>query len=346
MKLRKTRRQFVGSIAALAAGSIARNGRAAASVSKRDLMFSILDPKARREQVPAAFFIHFDPSRHFGAPAVEKHLEYFRGTGMDFVKIQYERTFPLVPAIGKPGDWAKMPSYGLDFYEPQLEAVRGLVKAARKEALVLVTLYSAYMSAGHTVGLPQLTAHLEEDPEAVKKGLEVITGSLMRFVKECIRAGVDGFYASTQGGEAGRFRTPGIFEKYIKPFDLVLMNEINRSCAFNILHVCDYNGPYSDLTPYLDYPGHVVNCNPRLTTRTLGWQEVARMFKRPCMGGLDRHGLIVTGSRKAIEEEVRSVLAAAPRPFILGADCTLPGDISWDNIRAAIDTAHGMGVRR
>jgi len=38
------------------------------------------------------------------------------------------------------------------------------------------------------------------------------------------------------------------------------------------------------------------------------------------------------------------VLNDASRPFILGADCTLPGDIKWENIRAAIDAAHAHKV--
>ncbi len=233
-----------------------------------------------------------------------------------------------------------MPSYGLEFYAPLLSAVDGLVKAAKNEALVLMTLYSPFMCAGQTTSLPLLTGHLEQDPEAVGKGLEAITASLMRFVKECIRLGIDGFYASTQGGEAGRFRAPGLFGRYVKPFDLVLMNEMNRSCPLNILHVCDYNAPYADLAPFAEYPGHVVNCNPTLTGRTMSWPEVAQLFGRPCMGGMDRHGIIASGDGAAITAAVTQTLNAASRPFVLGADCTLPSDIKWDNIRTAIAAAH------
>ncbi len=311
-----------------------------AAKNKREAMLGLLENNTRQDYIPAAFFIHFDKACHFGQAAVEKHLEYFRFTDMDFVKIQYERTFPPIPEIRKPADWGKMPLYRLNFYEPELEAVKGLVGAAKKEALILVTLYSTFMCAGHTATRPQLLAHLHEDPDQVKKGLEIITESLMLFVKECIRLGVDGFYASTQGGEAGRIKDPRLFKEYVKPFDLRLMNEINRSCVFNILHVCDYNGPYADLTPYLDYPGHVVNCNPQLTTGKLTWQEVTHMFKRPCMGGLDRHGIIVSGGTGDIDKAVEQVLNEAPRPFVLGADCTLPNDIKWDNIRSAISAAH------
>jgi len=216
------------------------------------------------------------------------------------------------------------------------------VKAAKPEALVLMTLYSPFMCAGHTTSLPMLTAHLEENPDAVRKGLEAITGSLMRFVTECVRIGVDGFYASTQGGEAGRFRDAGVFTRHVKPFDLVLMNEMKRTCQFNILHVCDYNGPYSTFSPFTDYPGHVVNCNPQLTGGTLAWAEIARLFGRPCMGGMDRHGLVATAAPAEIGREVARVLKEASRPFMLGADCTLPGDIKWENIRAAIDAAHAF----
>ncbi len=312
------------------------------TTNKRDVLLGLLNKKSPQEYIPAAFFIHFEKSFRLGPAAVEKHLEYFRYTGMDLVKIQYERTFPPIAEIKKPEDWAKMPFYKLDFYQPQLEVVKGLVKEAKKEALILVTLYSPFMCAGHTATPRLLTAHLQKNPEAVKKGLEIITDSLMLFVKECIRLGVDGFYASTQGGEVGRFQDSRIFKNYIKPHDLVLMNEMNRSCIFNILHVCDYHGPYDDFSPFLDYPGHLVNCNPRLSTGRLAWKEIAQMFKRPCMGGLDRQGIIVSGGKEEIEKTVNEELSQVSHPFVLGADCTLPGEIPWLNIRTAIAAAHAF----
>ena len=73
--------------------------------------------------------------------------------------------------------------------------------------------------------------------------MEAVTDSLLTFVRACVKLGVDGFYASTQGGERGRFDDPGIFDRAIKPYDLTVMNEINATCEFNILHVCDYVAP-------------------------------------------------------------------------------------------------------
>jgi len=34
------------------------------------------------------------------------------------------------------------------------------------------------------------------------------------------------------------------------------------------------------------------------------------------------------------------VLAQAPERFVLAADCTVPGDTPWENLRTAIETAH------
>jgi uroporphyrinogen decarboxylase len=308
-------------------------------MNKRDAVLNLLDKNKPQPYIPAGFFIHFDPGCHFGQASVDKHLEYFNYTNMDLVKIQYERKFPYQPDIQKPEDWKKLPVYKKDFFQPQLDAVAGLVKAAKDEAVVIVTLYSAFMCTGHA-SKRLFTEHLKENPEQAKKGLEIATESLLLFVKECIKLGVDGFYASTQGGENTRFEDRSLFADYIKPFDLVLMEEINRECIFNVLHVCDYYAGYDDFAPFVTYPGHVVNCNPQVGGKTLSGQEISELFGRPYMGGLDRLGVIATGSQADVQQEVENVLRNAPDKFMLAADCTLPHDVSWDNIKTAIATAH------
>ncbi len=309
-------------------------------MNKRDLVFQVLEAGKPQDTIPAGFFLHFDPQFQRGQAAVDKHLEFFRYTGMDFVKIQYELHFPLLSNIHTPADWAKMPLYKEDFFEPQLQVAAGLVKAAKAEALVLQTLYSPFMLAGQALGGEKAAAHMREDPEAVKKGMQIITESLMNFVKAGIRLGLDGFYTSTQGGEARRFGNSPIFQECIKPYDLQVMGYINEHCPFNILHVCDYTAPYADLSHLLDYPGQVVNTSLHLESGSLTGAEVARLFKRPFMGGLDRLGILASGTTAQASAAALQALRAAPSHTILGADCTVPGDTAWDNLRAAIQAAH------
>lgn len=309
-------------------------------MNKRELVLQVLDESKQQTYIPAAFFLHFDPKFHRGQAAIEKHLEYFRFTEMDFVKIQYETVFPFREEIRKPEDWLQMPQYGMDFYQDQVEIARGLVQAAGKEALVIQTLYSPFMCAGHTVGGERLMQHLLENPQPVRQGIEIITESLRTFVRACINAGVDGFYHSTQGGETSRLEGSALFEECVKPFDLSLMNEINEKCEFNILHVCDYVDGYTDLTPFLDYPGDVVNCSLKLGDQHLNPQQIVEMFGRPFMGGVERLGTIQNGSPSDVQEMTRSILVTAPERYLLGADCTIPSTVDWENIRAAIQVAH------
>jgi uroporphyrinogen decarboxylase len=309
-------------------------------MNKRDLVLSLLDSNHPPTYTPAAFFLHFDPSCHRGQAAIDKHLEYFHYTGMDFVKIQYERSFPRLDTIQRATDWAKMPLYKEDFFSPQLKVVEGIVKAAKAEALVVITLYSPFMCAGHAVGAERMQQHIHEDPEAVKKGMQIVTDSLMTFVKGCIQLGVDGFYASTQGGETHRLADPALFNALVKPYDLALMNEIDHACNFNILHICDYAGDYDSLSRFLDYPGHVVNSPLRAGGKPLHLKDVAKMFNRPVMGGMDRKGALSGGTAAEVREEAQAVLKAAPERFILGADCTMLSGAPWENLRTAIEVAH------
>jgi uroporphyrinogen decarboxylase len=339
------RRSFLG-ISTLAAGaSIACRSSAppvaAGPANKRERMLQWLAGKADPNYTPAAFFLHFGDPYKSGSAAAKRHLEYFRQTDMDFVKIQFEQAYDPQPFLKKPADWAKLPLRKIDFYEPLVQTARELVRDAKKDALVLMTLYSPYMGAGQCAPEPLRKQHMEENPEAVKKGLEILTESQLIFVRACIAAGVDGFYMSTQGGEATTFSNPKIFTEYVKPFDLVSMKEIQAACPFNILHVCDYNAPYANYDAHLDYPGHVINCNTRLAAGEISMQEIAGKFKRPYMGGMDRHGILAKGTPEQVAAEVTRVIKSAPRPFILGADCTVEADTPWDRLHQAIAVAHG-----
>jgi uroporphyrinogen decarboxylase len=309
--------------------------------SKREAILSLIHDDKPQEYYPASFFIHFGDGYKVGEPAVQKHLEYFRFTNMDFMKIQYEKTFPKIPGIQKPSDWASMPLHKKDFYEEPLAVIKGIVNEAKKEAPVIATFYSPFACAGHTTSDEMITRHLEEDPEKTKKGLEIITESLLIYVKACIKLGVDGFLQSTQGGEGGRFTDNSLFTDYVKPFDLAAGREMEAGCTSNILHICDHLGNYDDYSAFVDYPGHIINSSLDLTNgRTTSSREMYQLFQRPFMGGMHKRGIMVSGTPEEISDEVKHVLAEAPVKFVLAASCTLPGDIDWANIKIAIDTAH------
>ena len=97
-------------------------------MNKRETMLSLIHEEASPEYIPAAFFLHFDSTYHQGQAAIDKHLEFFRFTDMDFVKIQYEQPFPASSPIHKRDDWAHAPRCSEEFFEAPIQVVEGLVK--------------------------------------------------------------------------------------------------------------------------------------------------------------------------------------------------------------------------
>jgi uroporphyrinogen decarboxylase len=119
----------------------------ATAMNKRHTVLDVIHSPTSPTSIPAAFFLHFDAAAHQGQAAIDQHLAFFRATGMDFVKIQYEQTLFSAAPIRTPVDWAHAPGCDAAFFAPSIQVAEGLVKAVEGEALVIMTLYSPFMYA-------------------------------------------------------------------------------------------------------------------------------------------------------------------------------------------------------
>ncbi|HWB59968.1 MAG TPA: uroporphyrinogen decarboxylase family protein [Chthoniobacteraceae bacterium] len=312
-----------------------------ASKSKRDLMMAVLDTSAAPAYIPAAFFMHFGVK---GDAALKAHLDHFHHTGMDFVKIQLdeqELTLPQGIEVKTPDDWAKIPILPEKWFEPTLALLSALVKEAKSEALIIQTLYSPYQMAKQAVPWQTLVKHVQQDPDAVCRGMENITLSLQNFTQAATRLGADGFYMCTQGGETDRIADRALFEKTIKAYDMMLYKQVGELTTYNIMHICDYEGKYQGFEPrFHDYPGNVVNVPLTTDGKPYTPKQAAGLFQRPIMGGLDRLGVLATGTPDQVRQATLEVLKNAPPNFILGADCTVDSKTPLENLQTAIRTAH------
>jgi len=309
------------------------------SGSKRDLVMNVLNMSTTPSYVPAAFFMHFGVK---GDKAVKAHTDYFRATGMDFVKIQFdEQGLPENKEINTPDDWAKIPILTEKWFEPSLYLLKNLIKELKSEALIIQTLYSPFQMAKQAVPVDTILKHVQQDAESVSRGMENITLSIMNFVQAAVRLGVDGFYTCTQGGETNRISDRNLFNRTVKSFDMILYKDVSELVPFNIMHICDYEGTYYEFeSKFRDYPGQVINVPLEADGKPLTLSEASAIFRRPVMGGLDRHGVLSKGSADDVKKAVIEVLNNAPGNFILGANCTVDNKIPLANLKAAISTAH------
>ncbi|MDR1456278.1 MAG: hypothetical protein LBJ01_11545 [Tannerella sp.] len=315
-------------------------GGCAGKENKREKTLAVLDQSKPNRYVPAAFFMHFDEK--LGEGAVRRHIEFFRATHMDLEKIQYEVVMPRLENIKSPKDWKDIPVYGQEFFAPQLQVIEALAKELQPEALIIPTVYSPLLSAGETVGMETFLRHVQEDPDAVAKGFEHFAESIVYFIREARKIGVDGFYLSTHGGDKALFHNGPLFKKLIEPYDRYILEEAVSHTLFNILHICSVENTYQELDHLAGYPSSVINPPVLLNdgSRT-DLQGVQRLFGRPVMSGLDHHGVIAHGSPDEIKKEVDEVFSSnAPQNFIFAANCTVPGDTPWETLRDVIDYAH------
>ena len=305
--------------------------------TKKEIMDRFVAGTLDPSYAPAAFFIHFGHDQKVGDPAVQAHLKYFHESGMDILKVQFEQTVPRIP-VGEEEAFKPIPE---DFYRPTLEIITSLQEAEGKDVYVLPTVYSPYQVAHHSLGEERVKVAAVEQPEWLKTVFDSYRDALVWLIKECKKAGIQGFYMCTQGGEMTFNEVPGFFDTFVKPYDMEVMGECNQNTKVNILHICNWEGPYDDLTRYKDYPAQIINTPTDLNGKPFTLADGIELFGRPVLGGYDRKGEFNTLSPEEVKEATRKILRENPAGRVMiGADCTV-GSAPLENIQAAVAAAHG-----
>jgi uroporphyrinogen decarboxylase len=336
-------------IAALAASAVGVNAQSVDSYNKRERLLQVLDQSRPNDYVPVFFNLHFKDK--FGYNAVKSHVDWFRSTHVDFVNVKYE-FLPQRVEINSSADFKKIKEVPADQWAEQIEVVRELARELKQEALILPTVYSPLALLNQVAGTwaasdpaaarKKLYDIVRKDPEAVKPALEALTKSLVYYIREARKAGADGFYISSQGGDVDSFGGK-LFRDIIKPYDKQLSDVANEVAPFNILHICEGGGHFSadSFNDYRDYPGSIVNVPyHEFKGKALTTKQVAALFNRPILGGLARKSKIYTGTLEEAKAEVDEILKNAPANFILGADDSVPNDSDPDKLRALVDYVH------
>ena len=289
------------------------------------------------DRVPASFWFHFPPKGKVqGKASVKAHLDYYRKSGVDFLKIMNEHPYRVEMNIKNPSDWRKIKPAPLNspFYQDQLDEIKLITDELGGECLTTTTIFNPYSSGNHASS-KLVTEHLKADPKSVSIGLKTIAESLAEFAAACIQAGADGVYFAAQGGEVDRFEE-GLFLDIIKTTDLIVLNAIKDMGELNIIHIC---GDNIRLHLYSDYPGHVINWAAE-SSGNIPLHAGKNLFKRTILGGMDNRGVIVDGPADAIRQRVHDIIDSfGKKNLIIGADCTLPSDINVENIQIAIEAA-------
>lgn len=287
------------------------------------------------DRVPMGFWYHFSPDDDLGRGTVKQHLELFRETGMDMIKVMCDGYFnypnPYIKTVTCPEDWFGLTPLGEDhpYITKQVERARGVVDGVNGECCVFYNVFCPMSLMRFGTSEKLLMEHLKANPDAVCHAFEVIAQDIKALVRRLItEAGCDGIYYCVQNAETFRF-TEEEYRRLVTPSDLEVLEYANTLSDNNILHCCGWAGDPNRIQVWQDYPAKAVNW--AVYVENLSLAEGKKFFGGRCvLGGFDnrKEGLLYSGTKEEIEQEVERLLTeTGTTGVVLGADCTVPPDI-------------------
>ena len=304
------------------------------------------------DAVPSCFSLHFPAECNSGEAGVRAHLDFFRETDTDILKIMNENLVPNYGRMDTAERYASLlPAFGVRdaWMARQLDFTRRILDGCEKDAFTLGTLHGIVASALHPIekmGIAYDDARalqvrlLRENPQKMLSALHRIADGMSELARGYIEAGLDGVYYAALGGENRHF-TDEEFAEWIEPLDKQIMTAVREAGGACVLHICKDGLNMQRYRSYADFCD-VVNWGVYEAPMSL--EEGRRLFPgKAVMGGLpNRHGVLVDGDAEAVRAAVQDVIRTwGRRGLILGADCTLATEQDLSLVRAAVQAARG-----
>ena len=238
--------------------------------------------------------------------------------------------------IHKPEDWARLPVLDAhSFSTPQgaglaaqLECLALIRKGLPRHTPLLQTIFSPLAQAKNLAGGETLLVHIRQDPEAVKKGLEVIAETTRNFIQAALKTGIDGIFYAVQHAQEQLLGEAEFFE-FGRSFDLPLLATAG-SLWLNILHLHGEN-VYFDAVA--DYPVQAINWHDRDTPPSLA--DGLDRFQGVLCGGLSRETMVYGNAASVQAEAADAIRQTDGRHLLLGTGCVAPVITPHGNLLAA-----------
>lgn len=308
-------------------------------MNKRDNVLNLLNGQAPT-YIPSGFWIHFPKEiiQNGIQSQIQAHLDFAQQTDIDIVKIMNECEFRSIHKISCAEEWRTITRFKKNhaLFDAQKEIMDKCLESFDHRVYTLGTVHGLVASLSHSSGhsyakSPEIMMkHAKDNEDCFIDALKITTENIINMLEVLQSTEVDAIYYAALGGEADRFPSD-FFEKYIKPFDLAILNHVNRKI---FLHMCKAN---VDLLRYLDYPSDVINWAAHDSRYDL--QTGSTLFENKIiLGGMDdRSGVLVNGTHEDIDNKIKSIKKSINiKKLILGADCTLPTEIDYNRIRYCV----------
>ena len=315
-------------------------------MNKRERVIAAFQGK-ETDHVPVCMWQHVPPSfwgddDRFAA----EQARFFRNTDVDFMKLSGDKYFgwpsPALKNIERAEELYNVRLLGPDhpFIRGQIERAKKVVAALNGECVTLQLVFVPLSCIRLAIGYPMMMKLIRENPDAMKHACAVVAEDLKALVRGLIReAGVDGIFYSVQNGEENRF-TAEEYRDWVMPGDRAVLDYANSLSGMNVLHFCAWEEIPNRLSVWQDYKAAAVSWSRYFDIMDIG--EAKKRFGCTVWGGFDNRpgSLLYTGTREEIGQEVARLVAQGGKSgYILGADCSIHGELPEERIRWVVEEA-------
>jgi len=289
------------------------------------------------DRPPFSIWYHFGNQHASPEWTAQVHLEFFEAYDLDLLKVMNDYDYPMPEGMEvmtalddlkrlAPLDVTRTP------LGRQLQAIELISKSLKGKALFVDTVFNAWNTVRRNLVKEAMASLMAEHPEALEAALQIVNDNLIKYALASLERGAAGIFLSVPA--SAESVTPEQYARFMRPFDLELLNAVRGKGECHILHA---HGEKLYLDQILDYPVHVLswadlNGGPSIA-------EVRRRTTLTLMAGLD-HIKFPYVSARAIREQVKAARAQAGNTkFILAPGCSVPTYSFPPLIKAARDAA-------
>lgn len=315
------------------------------------------------EKTPVGFWFHFleneaeadvfETPEKFEA-SIAGHKRYIDEFQPDFLKIMSDGFFqyPLVGGKRRVETLADLELIQpIPADHPWITGQIELVKRISALSPDIVHLYNVFSPAQalkmKTIPAgPEIIEFLEADPEAVAAALDRLADGICTMVSEVLKAtGIEGIYMSVGTPNEARC-SDEMYRTYITPSDKKVLAAANALTDNSMLHICGWGGNRNNLRLFTDYEVKVFNWATHV--ENIGLAEGKEIFDgHAVLGGFpsETGSFLYKGKDKdEIKAYTRELIEKnGTKGIMIGADCTMPIDMSYERLSWVRDALREMG---
>ncbi len=210
----------------------------------------------------------------------------------------------------------------------QVATARRLGEALRGSVPYIQSVFSPLSIAGRLAGgnfgaedeTAAIRSFMESNPDALHHGLNIITQTLVDYVRLCVQAGADGIFYTTTAYGSFDVMTEDEYREFSLPYDIAVLEAANDAGgSINALHICRENIMFDLLE---GCPVQIINYEAT-SARNPTLKAAAQKTAKALWGGMDQSQILPLGNSEMVAEQARHALDQTQgKRFILGPGCT------------------------